>query len=267
MEQHRAIPQGFMTVGQLAKKMNTTVRTLQYYDKEGLLSPSAESEGGRRLYTDKDIVRLHQIQSLKYLGFSLHDIKYRLVSLDTPEEVADVLADQARTVRENMAALSEVLETIEKLQVEILQMKSVDFKKYADIVVNLQMKNDFYWVIKHFDEKILDHIRERFDPESGREVLETFQALGKKAYELKQAGIAPDSEAALELAKAWWDMVMEFTDGDMSLVPELQKFAESNVEWKAEFDVSQEVWQEFIPKALEAYFTKLGKNPFEEISQ
>jgi len=60
MEKHRAIPHGFMTVGEVAKKLNTTVRTLQYYDKEGILAPSAESEGGRRLYTDKDIVKLYQ---------------------------------------------------------------------------------------------------------------------------------------------------------------------------------------------------------------
>ena len=63
MAKYRAIPEGFMTVGELAKKMNVTVRTLQYYDKEGVLSPSAESEGGRRLYTDKDLVLLHQILS------------------------------------------------------------------------------------------------------------------------------------------------------------------------------------------------------------
>ena len=43
MAKYRAIPQGFMTVGEVAKKMGVTVRTLQYYDKEGLLSPSAES--------------------------------------------------------------------------------------------------------------------------------------------------------------------------------------------------------------------------------
>ena len=52
MAKHRSIPLGFMTVGEVAKKIGVTVRTLQYYDKEGLLSPSAESEGGRRLYTD-----------------------------------------------------------------------------------------------------------------------------------------------------------------------------------------------------------------------
>lgn len=71
MAKHRAIPKGYMTVGEVAKKIGVTVRTLQYYDKEGLLSPSAESEGGRRLYTDKDLVILHQIISLKSLGWIL----------------------------------------------------------------------------------------------------------------------------------------------------------------------------------------------------
>ena len=95
MEKHKAIPQGYMTVGEVAKKMGVTVRTLQYYDKEGLLSPSAESEGGRRLYTDKDLVTLHQIMSLKSLGFSLDDIKQCLISLETPADVANALTGQA----------------------------------------------------------------------------------------------------------------------------------------------------------------------------
>lgn len=55
MSNNKAIPQGYMTVGVVAKKMGVTVRTLQYYDREGLLSPSAESEGGRRLYTESSM--------------------------------------------------------------------------------------------------------------------------------------------------------------------------------------------------------------------
>lgn len=90
MAKHRAIPKGYMTVGEVAKKIGVSVRTLQYYDKEGLLSPSAESEGGCRLYTDKDLVMLHQIISLKSLGFSLDDIKHRLISLETPADVANL---------------------------------------------------------------------------------------------------------------------------------------------------------------------------------
>jgi len=45
MNNYKAIPAGYMTVGQMAKKMNVTVRTLQYYDEIGILKPSAESEG------------------------------------------------------------------------------------------------------------------------------------------------------------------------------------------------------------------------------
>ena len=46
MEKYKAVPQGYLTVGEVAKRMDMTVRTLQHYDKEGLLSPSALSEGG-----------------------------------------------------------------------------------------------------------------------------------------------------------------------------------------------------------------------------
>ena len=104
MDKQKAIPQGYMTVGEIARKMDVTVRALQYYDREGLLSPSAMSEGGRRLYTDKDIVKLYQILSLKHLGFSLDDIKNRLIPLDTPAEIADVLMEQATAVKQKMEA-------------------------------------------------------------------------------------------------------------------------------------------------------------------
>ena len=136
MAKYRAIPDGYMTVGEVAKKMGTTVRTLQYYDKEGLLSPSAESEGGRRLYTDKDLVTLHQILSLKSLGFSLDDIKRRLISLETPTDVATALTEQADSIREKIEQLTDSLTAIEQLKTEVLQMRTVSFKKYADIIVN-----------------------------------------------------------------------------------------------------------------------------------
>ena len=119
MAKYRAIPQGFMTVGEVAKKMGVTVRTLQYYDKEGLLSPSAESEGGRRLYTDKDLIRLHQIISLKSLGFSLDDIKERLISLETPADVANALTEQADDIRQKIEQLQASLSAIEQLKAEV----------------------------------------------------------------------------------------------------------------------------------------------------
>jgi len=267
MAKHRAIPKGYMTVGGLAKKMNTTVRTLQYYDKEGVLSPSAESEGGRRLYTDKDIIRLHQIQSMKYLGFSLDDIKNRLVSLETPADVAGALSEQAAVIREKIASLSEVLQAVEKLSTETLQMQTVDWGKYADIVINLQMKNEYYGLIKHFDDKTLEHLHTHFDKESGTAILSTMNRLFDEVAKLKKNGIPPESEQGQSIAKAWWDMVTEFTGGDTSLLPGLMKFTENKESWAEGW---KERWPEteaYLHKALETYFTNLGYDPLEGAGQ
>ena len=194
MDKHKAIPPGYMTVGEIARKMDVTVRALQHYDREGLLSPSAMSEGGRRLYTDKDIVKLHQILSLKHLGFSLDDIKNRLITLDTPAEIADVLMEQAAAVKQKIERMSESLRELEMLREEVIQMQSVDFKKYADIIVNLQMKNDFYWLIKYFDDQTLDHIRSRFNKDSGMAFMNTFMQLQNEAIRLQNAGVPVDSD-------------------------------------------------------------------------
>jgi len=267
MEKYRAIPQGFMTVGELAKKMNTTVRTLQYYDKEGLLSPSAESEGGRRLYADKDIILLHQIQSLKYLGFSLDDIKNRLVSLETPAEVAAALTEQAAAVSEKIAILSEVLQAIEKLRAETLQMQTVDFRKYADIVVNLQLKNEFYGLIKHLNSDMLDHLRNRFDMESGTALMNTINRLLDEMIELQDNGVPPQGEQGQAVAKAWWDLVTEFTGGDMSVLPQLLNFAEDADSINKSFGEKWQAAEGFLHQALAKYFEELGVNPFEGVKQ
>lgn len=263
MEKHKAIPHGYMTVGEVAKKMDVTVRTLQHYDKEGLLSPSAISEGGRRLYTDKDIVKLHQILSLKHLGFSLDDIKNRLMPLDTPNEIAAVLEQQATAVQRKIDSLSESLRELEALRAEVLQMQSVDFKKYADIIVNLQMKNDYYWLIKHFDDQTLDHIRSHFDKDSGKAFMDTFVQLQDEAIRLQNAGIPTDSDGAQRFAKAYWNMITEFTGGDMSMLSKLMELGQ--------FEGTDPQWQEkqslanvYVGRVLEVYFSRMGVDPFEE---
>ncbi|WP_308636331.1 MerR family transcriptional regulator [Paenibacillus silvisoli] len=55
---------------EFAKKASVSVRTLQYYDKQGVLPPSAYTESGHRLYSDSDLKALQQILALKFLGFS-----------------------------------------------------------------------------------------------------------------------------------------------------------------------------------------------------
>lgn len=265
MAKYRAIPQGFMTVGEAAKKMGVTVRTLQYYDKEGLLSPSAESEGGRRLYTDKDLVTLHQIISLKSLGFSLDDIKERLISLETPADVANALTEQADAIRQKIEQLKASLSAIEQLKAEVLQMQTVNFKKYADIIVNLQMKNDSYYLIKRFDDDTLDHIRSQFDKESGLDFMDRFNRLSDEIVQLQKDNIPPESEKCQQVVKEYWGLIMEFTNGDMSMLPKLMEVGNIDTAANA-WEERQKIVNDYLEPALQVYFSRLGKNPFEEMN-
>lgn len=264
MAKYRAIPQGFMTVGEVAKKMGVTVRTLQYYDKEGLLSPSAESEGGRRLYTDKDLVTLHQIISLKSLGFSLDDIKGRLISLETPADIANALTEQADDIRQKIEQLKVSLSAIEQLKAEVLQMQTVNFKKYADIIVNLQMENDSYYLIKRFDDDTLDHIRSQFDKESGLDFMDRFNRLSDEVIQLQKENVPPESEKCQQVVKEYWGLIMEFTNGDMSMLPKLMEVGNIDTATNA-WEERQKIVNDYIDPALQVYFSRLGTNPFEEV--
>lgn len=263
MKVDRAIPQGYMTVGEVAEKMGVTVRTLQHYDKIGLFSPSAVSDGGRRLYTDKDIVRLHQILSLKHLGFSLDDIRDRLIPLETPADVAKILSEQEAMIREKLTDLTESLSKLEALRAEVLEMQSVDFKKYADIIVNLEMKNSFYWLIKHFDSETLDDIRTRFDRESSVVFLQKFQQLQEEAIRLREEKVSAESRRGLQFAKDYWELIMEFTGGDAAMLSKLMQMGQSDA-FSEEWTQKQAQANAFIEPALGAYFSQAGIEPFQE---
>ena len=264
MAKYKAIPQGFMTVGEVAKKMGVTVRTLQYYDKEGLLSPSAESDGGRRLYTNKDLVILNQIISLKSLGFSLEDIKGRLFPLETPKEVADALTEQADYIRKQIEQLTTSLSAIEQLKAEVLQIQTVNFKKYADIIVNLQMKNDSYSLIKHFDDDTLDHIRSQFDKKSGLDFMDRFNRLSDEIVQLQKENVLPESEKCQQIVKEYWSLIIEFTNGDMSMLPKLMEVGNIDTATSA-WEEKQKIINDYLAPALPIYFSRLGTNPFDEV--
>ena len=262
MANNKAIPQGYMTVGEVAKKMGVTVRALQYYDREGLFSPSCISDGGRRLYNDKDIVKLHQILTLKSLGFSFDEIKNCLIAIDTPKKAIEALTKQSIAIQEQINALTQSLQAIDLLKNEIEQMQAVDFSKYADIIVNLQMGNKYYGLIKYFDENMLDYCHKRFDKQSGLAFIDKFNIIFEKVERAIKSGVTPESEQGQIIAKEFWQLITEFTDGDMTMLPQLMNLANLQTN-DCEYSNIQSVMNSFVEPALGAYFSNSGINPFE----
>lgn len=266
MAKKKEVEKDYMSIGEVAKKMNVTVRTLQYYDREGVLSPTSLSDGGRRLYNDKDIVKLHQILSLKSLGFSLKAIKTKLMKIDTTKDVIAALTQQSQLIQSQIQSLTRVFNDIEMLKREVMQMQKVDFEKYADIIVNLQMRNEDYWVIKYFDDSTLDYLHSHFDKDSGMNMLKTISSIFDKAAVFYNNNVSPDSEEGISLAEEFWEMLMNFTGGDMSMLPKLMKINENtagNEKWQAK----QVIINAFLEPALGCYFERMGHFPFEVKSE
>lgn len=63
------------TIKKISQLAGVTYRTLRYYDKIGLLTPSARTDAGYRLYADEDIERLQQILFWRELDFPLSKIE------------------------------------------------------------------------------------------------------------------------------------------------------------------------------------------------
>ena len=65
----------FMRIGDMARKTNTSIRTIRYYEEMGLVSPSNRSTGGFREYNKENLDKVVIIQKLKALGLTLSEIK------------------------------------------------------------------------------------------------------------------------------------------------------------------------------------------------
>ena len=64
-----------MQIGQVAARTELSITTVRHYDEVGLVTPSARSTGGFRLYTEADVERLLVIRRMKPLGFTLAEMR------------------------------------------------------------------------------------------------------------------------------------------------------------------------------------------------
>jgi methionine synthase II (cobalamin-independent) len=114
--------------------------------------------------------------------------------------------------------------------------------------------------MKHLSDDTIEQMRQRFDGESSIRMNEKYKDMVRKAVQLQKNGHIPESTEGLALAKDWWDYIMEFTQGDMNMLSELNKLADSlsDSEWADKFSFDRV----FLEKALGAYFTSIGYDPF-----
>lgn len=128
------------TTGEMAKLAGVSVRTVQYYDNRGILSPSELSEGGRRLYTEEDLRRLKVICFLRGVDLSINAIA-QLLAEENPENVISILLQQQEeALREELREREEKLQILESLKQELKSVEHFSVESIGDIAYRMEHK-------------------------------------------------------------------------------------------------------------------------------
>ena len=121
-----------ITVNEVSKLTGVSIRTLQYYDKIGLLHPAEYTEAGYRLYDDAALETLQQILLFRELEFPLRDIKKIVESPDF---------DRSRALEQ---------------QIELLTLKKEHLENLIDLAKGLKLRGVRHLKFDAFDTRKID---------------------------------------------------------------------------------------------------------------
>ncbi len=123
------------TVHEVSRLTGVSIRTLQYYDEIGLLSPASHTEAGYRLYDDSALERLQQILLFRELEFPLKEIK---VIINSPD------FNKSKALEQQITLLELKKEHLEKLISLAHTIQSKGGKKHMDFSAFDTKKLDEY---------------------------------------------------------------------------------------------------------------------------
>ena len=128
------------TTGEIAKLCGVSVRTVQYYDTRGILTPSELSEGGRLLYSENDFKRMKIICFLRNAGIPINSIKELLSEDDPGSVVSALLEQQERLLREEISERQAKLHMLDGIKRELKSVENFSIESISDIAYALENK-------------------------------------------------------------------------------------------------------------------------------
>ena len=241
-----------MTVNEVSKLTGVSIRTLQYYDKIGLLQPAAYTESGYRLYDDAAMEKLQQILLYKELEFPLKEIKRIMDSSDF---------DRNRALEQQITLLTMKKDHLENLilfarGIHGIGVKNMDFSvfdtKKMDEYAKQAKKN---WgqtaEYKEFEEK-----QKGYTDEDNKQMTEEFMGLFAKLGQLKD--LEPSSEDVQVKVKELQQFITEhFYTCSNEILSSLGKMYAGGGSMTENIDAAGgEGTAEFVSKAIEIYCYK-----------
>ena len=181
-----------MTVNEVSKLTGVSIRTLQYYDKIGLLKPAEYTQAGYRLYEDTALEKLQQILLFKELEFSLKEIKEIISRKDFDRNKALKQQIELLTLKkEHLENLINFARGIEFIGVRTMDFSAFDTKKIDEYSKRAKEQWGNSEAYREFEEKSKDRTKE-----DEQDIMKEFMKIFAEFGELKS--MQPDAKEVQE---------------------------------------------------------------------
>lgn len=236
-------------VREFAQLAGVTVRALHFYDQTGLLKPGRANNAKYRQYRQDDLLRLQQILTLKYLGFSLREIE-------------DLLASPAYDARRSLAIQKEAIDRrIEQMQnvskaLEVLLETpgEIDWELVTVVIRAMTDDDRGKWLEKYYTPEARERLAERqaqFTSGDAIDGTRKWMAL-IDAFREKQH-LPPDHPDVQTLAAEAIALVEAFTGGDPAITASLKAMYQDYGAMPQAYRLADEGLMQFMGEAQQIY--------------
>lgn len=130
------------STGELAKLCQISVRTVQFYDKKGLVQPSTYTEGGRRLYDEKGLEKMKLVCILREMDLSIKSIK-AILEDENPKVLLTFLIDERRKeLTSHIKQEEQQLEQLKQLEKTVRTSKDFSIEEVTDVAMIMKHKTE-----------------------------------------------------------------------------------------------------------------------------
>ncbi|WP_054859995.1 MerR family transcriptional regulator [Gracilibacillus sp. JCM 18860] len=235
------------TIGKLSKNTGVTVRTLDYYDEIGLIKPSSKTEGGHRLYSEDDVMRLERVLALKYMGFSLEQIK-------------DILENSTSTWQESIQQQLELVKREqERLQVLEQALLGISYSIEIEGEINWKIIFNIIQLYQQDPEDALQQYKDYLNDDEMKKIMdmnvqnmseEDIRTWMKVIHDIKNnLNIDPASEKAQQLVESWLNQAEKMYGNDEELLGDMWEALQNLKEGIAFYPMNKDVIQ-FIERVF-----------------
>ncbi|MBV8802350.1 MAG: MerR family transcriptional regulator [Gammaproteobacteria bacterium] len=192
----------YYTIKELCKLTSVSIRTLHYYDEINILKPNHRTGKGHRLYSEKELFRLQQIVTLKFVGLSLTQIQ-QLID-NKKMNITDLLTIQLNALSEETKKIEKISDFLNYLINQLHHKNDIDWYSVAKIieVINAKPSDTKRWYEKYF---------------TGEELLQFYTYARKRTadwlhlFNLTKNNLHmdPKSQFGKDLAKKWMNLIEE----------------------------------------------------------